>query len=53
MVGLAIAALCDRDIGAVLEGAATQGMRLSDSLSDPPVYVYGAVSYAPAKRGMQ
>ncbi|ELZ75052.1 MULTISPECIES: hypothetical protein [Haloferax] len=52
-VGLAAAALCGHDIEAVLEGAAAQEARLSDSLFDSPAYAYGAVSYALAERGMQ
>ncbi|ELZ81820.1 glucose-6-phosphate isomerase [Haloferax elongans ATCC BAA-1513] len=51
-VGLAAAAICGHDIEAILEGAAAQESRLSDSLFDSPAYAYGAVSYALAERGM-
>ncbi|MFC7202713.1 glucose-6-phosphate isomerase [Haloferax namakaokahaiae] len=50
-VGLAAAALCGHDIEAVLEGAAAQEARLSDSLFDSPAYAYGAVCFALAERG--
>ena len=50
-VGLAVAAIQDRDIEGLLAGAADEADRLSGSLFESPAYAYGAACYALAQRG--
>ncbi|WP_290812025.1 glucose-6-phosphate isomerase [Halovivax sp.] len=50
-VGLVAAAVCGRDLDALLAGAAEEADSLSGSLYDCPAYAYGATTYALDARG--
>ena len=50
-VGMVAAAVCGRDLEALLEGAAAERETLTGSLFECPAYAYGATSYALDQRG--